>query len=322
MEDTVTSQQASEKIDGAIEIIKAVGLPRGQHNERSALALLALLDIKPAGRWDELQRPLLGVTQIMTFCREYYGREYAPNTRETFRRQTIHQFVQAGIALRNPDAPGRPVNSPRTAYQVSEESVAVISTFGSEKWEAALSQYLEERETLAAKWAQHREMQMVPVKLPDDADLRLTPGRHSELIRQVISEFAPRFLPGSEVIYVGDTGDKAAYFQEQRLAELGTTVDEHGKMPDVVFYSEERNWLTIVESVTSHGPVDPKRHDELAELFSGARPALVFVTAFPDRSAMARRLGEISWETEVWCADEPTHLVHFDGEKFLGPYEK
>jgi type II restriction enzyme len=163
-------------------------------------------------------------------------------------------------------------------------------------------------------------MQMIPVQVSEDEEITLTPGEHSELIKQIITEFAPRFAPGAEVIYVGDTGDKVGYFQERRLADLGVTIDLHGKMPDVVLYFEVRGWLLLVESVTSHGPVDPKRHDELATLFSNANAGLVYITAFPDRRVMGRYLGDISWETEVWCADAPTHLIHFDGERFLGPH--
>ena len=77
-----------------------------------------------------------------------------------------------------------------------------------------------------------------------------------------------------------------------------------------------------MESVTSHGPVDPKRQNELAELFVGAQPGIIYVTAFPDRAVMGRYLSDISWETEVWCADAPSHLIHFDGERFLGPYDR
>ncbi len=162
---------------------------------------------------------------------------------------------------------------------------------------------------------------MIPVRVAEGAEITLSPGEHSELIRQVITDFAPRFTPGAEVIYVGDTGDKIGYFQDQRLAELGVTIDEHGKMPDVVLYFKEGNWLVMVEAVTSHGPVDPKRYDELADLFSDATPGLVYVTAFPGRNVMARYLGAISWETEVWCADSPERLIHFDGERYLGPYQ-
>lgn len=313
--------QAQQKIDNALEILKALGMPRGQQNERSALTLLALLDLKPHGAWNVLQRPLMGITPIMDYTRENYGREYAPNTRETFRRQTMHQFVEAGIALYNPDDPTRPVNSPKACYQISEEAFQVIEKFGTDKWQATLDTYLEGQETLAAKWAKHREMQMIPVKVAEGKEISLTPGAHSELIKDIIAEFAPRFAPGAEVIYVGDTGDKVGYFEAGRLAALGVTVDQHGKMPDVVLYFKEKGWLLLVESVTSHGPVDGKRHNELAALFAGSTPGLVYVTAFPNRAIMGRYLGEIAWETEVWCADAPTHLIHFNGERFLGPYE-
>lgn len=101
---------------------------------------------------------------------------------------------------------------------------------------------------------------------------------------------------------------------------LGVIVDEHGKMPDVVVYFAAKDWLVLIEAVTSHGPVNAKRHRELHQLFRSARVGLVFVTAFLDRRAMAKYLGEIAWETEVWAADAPTHLIHFNGERFLGPY--
>jgi len=92
-------------------------------------------------------------------------------------------------------------------------------------------------------------------------------------------------------------------------------------MPDVIVYVESENWLVLIEAVTSHGPVNPKRRGELKTLFKGCSAGFVFVTAFLDRQAMVKYLGDISWETEVWVADAPTHLIHFNGERFLGPYE-
>lgn len=315
----VTRDPGQEKIDEALAILRALGLPVGQQNERSALTLLALIDLKPSGSWINLSRPLIGITPIMQFCHENYGKEYAPNTRETFRRFTMHQFVETGLAIANPDNPGRPVNSPAFCYQVTKEALDTMQTFGTDGWDAALEMYLESHVALADLWAQHREMEMIPVKIADGTEMMLTPGDHSRLIEQVIIEFGPRFAPGSELIYVGDTGDKIGYFLVERLAGLGVTVDEHGKMPDVVLYLPGPEWLLLVEAVTSHGPVNPKRLGELAALFADAIPSLVYVTAFPDRSTMARYLSDISWETEVWCADSPSHLIHFDGERFLGP---
>lgn len=313
---------AVEKQEQALAIIKDLGLPKAQQNKRSALCLLALCNMMPDQAWSQAQAPYMGITPIMDWVKEHYNITYAPNTRETFRRQTMHQFVAAGLALYNPDKPTRAVNSPKAVYQISPEALVLIRLYGTSDWKNALSNFLEHSESLAEHYAHERKRVMVPVSLADGKKIELSPGAHSELIKAIVEAFAPCFAPGSELVYVGDTGNKWGYFNESLLISLGITVDSHGKMPDVVFYDSQRNWLLLVESVTSHGPVDGKRHDELAELFSHAKPGLVFVTAFPNRSVMARYVGEIAWETEVWVADAPSHLIHFNGERFLGPYQK
>lgn len=308
-----------QKIEQALQIIKALGLPREQQNERSALCLLALVNLTPEKPWSGAEARLIGITPIMDFVKQYYKKEYAPNTRETFRRQTMHQFVDAGIARYNPDDPYRPVNSPKAVYQISAEVLGVIHAFDSTNWSDKLFEFLNSQQTLTARYAQERELNKLPVSTAKGA-FQLSPGEHSELIKAIIEEFAPRFTPGAQLIYAGDTGEKWGYFDDETLETLGVTIDKHGKMPDVVLYWAEKNWLVLVESVTSHGPVNPKRHNELAALFQHSTAGLVFVTAFPKRSIMGRYLGEIAWETEVWVADAPSHMIHFNGERFLGPY--
>ena len=309
-----------DNIEAAHQIIISLGLPRAQQNERSALSFLALLNLTPGKAWTKAENPLMGITPIMNWVREHYGKEYKPNTRETFRRQTMHQFCDAGVALYNPDKPDRPVNSPKAVYQVEPATLKLIRSYGTTQWRDNLTDYLAERETLVAKYAMEREQNRIPVEIAPGDKITLSPGEHSELIRAIIEDFAPRFAPGSVLVYAGDTGDKWGYFDDARLAGLGVDVDLHGKMPDVVLHFVEKNWLLLVESVTSHGPVHGKRHAELAKLFSGATVGLVYVTAFPNRAIMGRYLGEIAWETEVWVADAPSHLIHFNGVRFLGPY--
>ncbi|OCA53209.1 BsuBI/PstI family type II restriction endonuclease [Photorhabdus namnaonensis] len=311
----------NDYIEAACQIITSLGLPRAQQNERSALCLLALLNLTPGKAWATAENPLLGITPIMNWVREFYNKEYAPNTRETFRRQTMHQFCHAGIALYNPDKPDRSVNSPKAAYQIEPATLALLRTFGMPEWYDNLTAYLAERETLIARYAKEREQNRIPVEIAPGRKIALSPGEHSTLIRAIIEDFAPRFAPDGVLVYVGDTGDKWGYFDSVLLSGLGVDVDLHGKMPDVVLHYTAKNWLLLVESVTSHGPVDGKRHAELAELFAGSKAGLVYVTAFPNRSIMSRYLGEISWESEVWVADAPSHLIHFNGVRFLGPYE-
>jgi len=307
-------------LESALKAIISLGLPRAQQNERSAYCLLALLNLTPQKRWAQAENPLMGITPIMDWVRDNYGKEYAPNTRETFRRQTMHQFVDAGIACYNPDKPERPVNSPAAVYQIEPSALALLHTFGSAAWHGRLTAYLAQRETLVARYAMERQQNRIPVTIAPGKKITLSPGDHSELIRAIIEDFGSRFVPGGVLIYAGDTGEKMGYCDAVLLGQLGVTVDSHGKMPDVVLYCPKRKWLVLIESVTSHGPVDGKRHSELEHLFSTATPGLVYVTAFPNRAIMGRYLAEIAWETEVWVADAPSHLIHFNGERFLGPY--
>lgn len=232
----------------------------------------------------------------------------------------MHQFCEAGIALYNPDQPDHPVNSPKAVYQIEPAALALLRIFGTLEWRHSLSEFLARRQSLVARYAKEREQHQIPVKIAPGKEIILSPGEHSELIRAVIEVFAPRFAPGSVLVYAGDTGEKWGYFDEKLLLDLGVSVELHGKMPDVVLYYELNHWLLLIESVTSHGPVDGKRHAELTRLFSTSVAGLVFVTAFPNRSQLSRYLAEIAWETEVWVADSPSHLIHFNGERFLGPY--
>ena len=308
------------KIEEAVGIITALGYPSAQQNDRSALCLLALLNLGPEDAWASAKAPLIGITPMMEFARDRYGRDYAPNSRETFRRQTMHQFMEGGLSLYNPDKPDRPVNSPKAVYQIEPAALELIRQFDSPQWGEALVAYLKEKPTLADRYAKRREQRKIPVTIAEGQEIFISPGEHSQLIKDIIEDFAPRFAPGSKLMYAGDTGEKAGYFDVPALAKLGVEVDKHGKMPDVVLHYLERDWLLLIESVTSHGPVDPKRHGELAELFGHARIGLVYVTAFPTRKLMARYVTEIAWETEVWCAEAPSHLIHFNGVRFLGPY--
>ena len=312
--------EITQRIEEAKAILRDIGLPPAQQNERSALTLLALLSLKPDTPWSKASNPLMGITPIMDFISEKYARKYAPNTRETIRRQTVHQFIEAGILVVNPDKPLRPTNSPKTVYQIEASTLKLIHTYKTDGWTERLSAYLISVETLKKVYAQEREMQRISLQISSGKTISLSPGGQNLLIEQVITEFCSLFTPGGKLIYIGDAGDKWAYFDSDALKGLGVAVGTHGKMPDVVVHHLQKDWLVLIEAVTSHGPVDVKRRNELQELFKNSTAGLVFVTAFLNRRDMVKYLNDISWETEVWIAESPTHMIHFDGERFLGPY--
>jgi type II restriction enzyme len=306
-----------DKIKDALQILIDLGVPKSQQNERTALCLLALLDMKPETKRKGAKSPLVGITPMMQFSKENYGKNYAPNTRETFRRFSMHQLVEAGIALYNPDKPDRPVNSPHAVYQISAAALFLIKQYGLKTYQSSLEKFIAETGSLAEKYQQERKMLMVPVKVNKDENISLSPGKHSQLIKEIIEEFASRFLPGSTLLYVGDTGDKWGYFDKQIFEEIGLKIEEHGKMPDVIFYHPMKKWLVLVEAATSHGPVDNKRHLELEKLFP-TKLKKIFISAFPNKQVFTRFSKDIAWETEVWISDNPTHMIHFNGNKFIG----
>ena len=312
---------AAMRVAETLDILRALNVPREQQNERSALTLLALLGMTPQKRWSEAEAPMLGITEMMDVFRTRFGKRYAPNSRETVRRFTVHQFVQMGLVLANPDNPRRPVNSPDNRYQVAPGLLNLARAYGAPTWNQAFKAFVRTAEALRRLQPRERDSTLIPVRLPDGRALRLRAGGQNELVKKIVEEFCPRFTPGGVLAYVGDTGDKHRHVETGYLEGLGVEIDEHGKMPDMVVHFTEKNWLVLIEAVTSHGPIGLKRHNELKALFGEAQAGLVFVTAFLTRRAMTKYLAEIAWETEVWIAEAPSHVIHFNGERFLGPYE-
>jgi hypothetical protein len=310
------------RIAEALSVLQALGMPNEQLNDRTAICLLALLDLPPKKRWNEARNPMLGIRAILDFAREQLDKNYAENTRESVRKYSIKQLVAAGLLLHNPDKPNRVTNSSDNCYQVEEHALALLRQFGSRTWNSSLETYLAARVTLVAQYAHTRDLHRVPVKTKIGQKITLSAGDHSDLIRGIIENFGSFFAPGGELVYVGDTGKKWGYYDQALLTTLGVKVERHGKMPDVVIYYREKNWLILIEAVATSGPVDGGRHTELAKVFKDSNAGLVYVTAFLDRGEVFRRfLAVVAWETEVWCASDPTHLIHFNGIRFLGPYQ-
>jgi hypothetical protein len=256
----------------------------------------------------------------MGWMRDHYGKDYAANSRETVRRQTIHQFEQARFIDRNPDDPKRPTNSGETVYQLTKDCADVLRRFGQKGFSAQCEKFIEKHGSLSAAYQRARDLLKVPVTLPDGGTVELSPGVHNELQRLVIEEFASRFAPGSFVLYLGDTAEKRLLIQSARLKALNIPEMNHDKLPDVVLYDGKRKWLFLIEAVTTHGPVSPKRHAELEDALKDCPAGRVYVTAFMDFTAFKKYASDIVWESEVWIAEFPDHLIHFNGDKFLGPY--
>lgn len=308
------------RIDEAATVLAELGFDQERCNPRSSMVLLALLGIGPQTPWSKASNDLLGTRAIMDRIRDWYGVDYKPNTRETIRRFTLHQFVEAGLVEENADEPGRPVNSPKWNYRITAEAVEALCTVGTDAWPACRDAYLSQRPGLLEKWARRRKMSKIAVRLPDGGEVTLSPGGQNVLVRAMVQEFCPRFAPGGEVLYIGDADSKWDHVSLDELGRIGVVCDDHGKMPDLVVHLRERNWLFLMEACSSHGPVDNTRYGQLQEIFGTCGCGLIYVSCFPTRAVMRQYLPQIAWESEAWSADAPDHMIHFNGSRFLGPY--
>ncbi|MBG1278082.1 BsuBI/PstI family type II restriction endonuclease [Lactococcus lactis] len=304
----------TSKIDETKIILEQIGMPKKQCTEISALTILAMASIKEQASWKLAENNWIRIHDIIQFVNNHYNKSYAENSRETFRKQAIHHFRIAGIIEDN----GKATNSPNFRYRLTPEFLNTLKSFGSKNWENKISDFLSTHETLKSKYESKRILKKIPLTI-NDQDFQFSPGIHNELQKAIIEEFAPRFAQGAEVIYVGDTINKSLVLDKKRFEELNFSVIVHDKMPDVVLYHPQKNWLYFIEAVTSVGELSPKRIIEIEQMTKKCSAGNIFVTAFPDIKTYKKFAGSLAWETEVWLSELPEHMIHLNGDKFMGP---
>ncbi len=297
------------KPDEARSVLEALGLPPQQRTSIAAYTLLALADLAERRPWREAKRRSIRIHDVLAFVRDQYGKTYAENTRETIRRQVLHQFEQARVVDRNPDNPALSTNSPRTHYAVSVDALPVLRTHSSKRFRQEAAKFRRNYGALLEVYRASQKRTLVPVKLPSGSEALLSPGKHNELQAAIVRDFASRFAPGASLLYMGDTANKTLHLEEGVLKKLGIPVTRHDKLPDVLLWEQRSHALFLVEAVTSHGPVSPKRMKELEALLHDCSLHRVYGSAFPDFSEFQRHAQNIAWETEVWLADMPDHMI-------------
>ena len=302
------------KLEEARDIIQLLGVPQRQQADLCCYVLLAMAGLNEAATWNSAKNDWIRIHDIITFIKDNYGIAYAENSRETFRKQAIHHFRNAAFIEDN----GKATNSPNYRYRLTNEMLHLIKTYKTNNWKKQLKMFLDNHNTLISIYASKKKMQKMPVKI-NGVNFTFSTGSHNQLQKSILEEFAPRFAPDSECLYVGDTIEKDLVKNVDKLHELGFTITLHDKMPDVVLYSKDKNWLYFIEAVTSVGPMEPKRIKELEEMTIGVTAGKIYVTAFLDFKTFKKFSETLAWETEVWIAEIPDHMIHLNGDKFLGP---
>lgn len=289
-------------------------MPKQQQQEMCCLTLLALSNVKQLSKWQDATNNWIRIHDIIQFAGDEYDKEYAENSRETIRKQALHHYRNAALIEDN----GKATNSPNYRYRLTNEALSLIKEIGTHRYADALAAFNKAHVSLVDQYASKKKMQKMPVHI-NGRKLTFSPGKHNQLQKTILEDFAPRFCPNAQCLYVGDTINKDMILNEAALQKLGFSISQHDKMPDVVLYSPTKNWIFFVEAVTSVGPMSPKRLLELNEMTANVKAGIIYVTAFPDRKTFQKFFSELAWETEVWLSNAPDHMIHLNGDKFLGP---
>lgn len=287
-------------------------MPTRQQTDICVLTILGMANLKKTTLWSQATNEWLRIHDIITFANQNYDVNYAENSRETFRKQALHHFRTAAIVEDN----GKETNSPNYRYRLTTEFLEILHKINVS--DEPLKEFKKNHQSLIEIYASKKEMKKMPVRI-NGKDFTFSTGKHNQLQKAIIEEFAPRFAPNSECLYVGDTIQKDLVKHEDRLKELGFNITLHDKMPDVVLYRADNDWIYFIEAVTSVGPMDPKRIQEITLMTKGVKAGKIYVTAFLDFKTYKKFSEQLAWETEIWLAELPDHMIHMNGDKFLGP---
>ena len=302
------------KKDEARLILASLKMPNAQQGDICCYSLLAMANITESADWASASSRWIRIHDIIRFTENSYGVHYAENSRETFRKQAMHHFRNAAIIEDN----GRATNSPNYSYRLTEESLALLRSFGSDTWEAVHTQFMDRHTSLIDLYTSKKKMSKIPIQV-NHKEILFTVGRHNELQKLILEEFAPRFAPHSECLYIGDTAKKNLSKNAYGLLRLGISISPHDKLPDIILYRADKDWLYFIEAVASVGPIDSKRMIEICAMTEHANSGKIFVSAFFDFKTFKSFIDSLAWETEVWISEMPDHIIHLDGDRFLNP---
>ncbi len=324
------SRPIKKVINEALHLLNSLGIPfdgmTERRLERMGMAFLAVLDVKRSKSWAEAKQSGDGwapqTRQIIEYINQHFGESISSGSYDDIRRKDLKLATVAGIVERSANDPNAATNNPTRGYALSPQFAYIVRSYGNEGWEEDIEELLVETGTLRDRLSDIRDINTVAVTLPGGQSLEFTPGKHNELQKAIIEEFLPRYGFQSQVLYVGDTANKFLVCDKEKLAQLSFFELTHDELPDILAYSKLKNWMYLVEAVHSSGPITSVRLEELKCLTKNCTAELVYVTAFLDRATFRKFAPSVAWETEVWIADSPDHLIHFNGDKFLGPYKK
>ncbi len=317
------SKQVQEIINQALDILESVGIPMDKTErglERMAVCFLAVANVTKD--WSKaIENANLKSRDIINFVNKNFEENISSGSYDDIRRKDLKLLVLADIVVNSGVNKGSATNDPTRGYALQADFKKLIETYNTSNWNKNLKSFNKNRPSLAEILARKRDIEKIPVKLPNGKPIELSLGEHNVLQKQIIEQFLPRFGSDCVVLYIGDTSNKSLHIEIKELERLNFFELSHDELPDIIAYSKKNNWLYLIETVHSSGPMSETRVLELKRMLKDCKAELIFVTSFLTRQEFKKWMLDVAWETEVWIADNPDHLVHFNGHKFLGAYQ-
>ncbi len=317
------SKPVQKIINEALEILDSVGIPLNSKTERAmekmAVCFLAVAGVKKD--WSKaIENANLKSRDIIKIVNENFEEKISPGSYDDIRRKDLKLLVLADIVINSGVNKGSATNDPTRGYALHPDFKNLIVTYKTKDWKNSLKKFNENKPSLADILSRKRNLEQIPVKLPSGKPLELSLGEHNVLQKEIIEQFLPRFGSDCSVLYIGDTSNKSLHMEIEELKKLNFFELSHDELPDIIAYSKKNNWLYLIEAVHSSGPMSEIRVHQLKKLLKDSKAELIFVTAFLNRAEFRKWVMDVAWETEVWIADNPDHMIHFNGHKFLGSY--
>lgn len=324
------SRSLRKKIAEALEIIAAVGLPledlTPRRLERVAIVFLALCDIGKTTSWSQAKsvgdRRILRTREIIEYANLHLEENISPSSYDDIRRKDLVRLVGMGLVIKSAGNPNADTNDGTRGYSISDKFAELIRSYNTGGWKEKLRDFEIDSDYIN-QFESKRNCRKLEVTVEEGVVVSLDDGPHNRIQKAIVESFLPIFGYGARLLYIGDTSEKQMLKYSETMREIGLDIEDRGMLPDIIAFSEEKQWVYLIEAVHSSNPLNPERCIELKRtVLRKCKYGVVFVTAFLSRKDFAKWMPHIAWETEVWLAENPEHMIHFNGDRFMGPHDQ
>lgn len=301
-------------VDNINDILERLNFPKRHISEQTAICIMALADKTERTGLLSGHRSLSDgarIHDILNFARDVIKKRVAENTRESYRKTSLAPMMSFGVIVRHQLSP----RDPNTYYRLHPDFARILSESDNKERDKLISGFQAQHKIKERAVKSELLKGNVLIEIGDKKTFSLSPGAHSLLEKSIVEIFGHAFLRDPQVVYLGDANPKRSYQNRIVMRRLNFPINIALPLPDVILFSAEESRLVIVEAVSTSGPVNSIRLEQLQKFTKGPRKLgyrISYISAFPSRSIFRKFVEEIAWGSSVWIENEPHNIVHFE----------